>query len=158
MPDIFQEDFRDFLRALNDQDVRYILVGGLAVVLHGHPRVTGDMDIWVECTMENYKKLIKAFHQFQMPVFDMTLEKFLNNAENDVFSFGRNPVGIDIMTAVKGLEFDSAYGQSLVFNDDELPVRLIHINQLIEAKKASGRRKDEEDIRHLKKRLKGDSL
>lgn len=154
MPDIFQEDFRDFLKALNDNEVKYIMVGGLAVVLHGHARVTGDMDIWVECSAENYKKLVKAFQQFHMPVFDMTLEKFLQVNESDVFSFGRNPVGIDIMTAVKGLNFDEAYKLSLIFNDEGLPIRLIHMNQLIEAKKAAGRLKDLYDIQQLQKRKK----
>ncbi len=151
MPDIFQEDFRDFLKALNDNDVKYIMVGGLAVVLHGHARVTGDMDIWVECSAINYNKLTRAFQQFHMPVFDMTLEKFLDVKENDVFSFGRNPVGIDIMTAVKGLNFDESYNLSSIFDDDGLPIRLIHINQLIEAKKAAGRLKDLDDIQQLKK-------
>lgn len=154
MPDIFQEDFRDFLKALNDQEVKYILVGGLAVVLHGHARVTGDMDIWVECTETNYKKLVKAFHQFHMPVFDMTLEKFLNSTDYDVFSFGRNPLGIDIMTNVKGIEFDKSYEQSTVFDDDGLLIRIIHINQLIEAKKASGRLKDLDDIQQLQRKKK----
>lgn len=154
MADIFQEDFRDFLKALNDNDVKYIMVGGLAVVLHGYARVTGDMDIWVECTQENYQKLVKAFNQFHMPVFDMTLDRFLKTTENDVFSFGRNPVGIDIMTLVKGLNFEEAYKLSKVFNDDDLPIRVLHINQLIEAKKASGRLKDLDDIQQLQKRNK----
>ncbi|HRQ19446.1 MAG TPA: hypothetical protein PL085_20380, partial [Agriterribacter sp.] len=142
MPDIFQEDFRDFLQALNDHEVRYIMVGGLAVVLHGHARVTGDMDIWVDCTEDNYKKLAKAFEQFHMPVFDMTMERFLNVNVNDVFSFGRNPVGIDIMTAVKGLDFEDAHKLSVVFDDDGLFIRVLHINHLMEAKKAAGRLKD----------------
>ncbi len=154
MADIFQEDFRDFLKALNDNDVKYIMVGGLAVVLHGYARVTGDMDIWVECTQANYQKLVKAFNQFHMPVFDMTLNNFLNSNKNDVFSFGRNPVGIDIMTAVKGLNFEEAYSLSNVFIDDDLPIRLLHINQLIEAKKAAGRLKDLDDIEQLQKRKK----
>jgi predicted nucleotidyltransferase len=154
MPDIFQEDFRDFLKALNDQQVKYIMVGGMAVILHGHSRVTGDMDIWVECKKENYQKLAQAFHQFGMPLFDMTLQKFLSVKENDVFSFGRNPVGIDIMTAVKGLDFDETYNLSEIFEDDGLPIRLIHINQLIEAKKASGRLKDLDDIKQLLRKRK----
>lgn len=154
MADIFQEDFRDFLKALNDNKVSYLLVGGLAVVLHGHARVTGDMDIWVEQTEENYKKLFRAFEQFHMPVFDMTLVNFLKINENDVFSFGRNPVGIDIMTAVKGLNFEEAYKLSIIYQDEDLPIRLIHINQLIEAKRSAGRLKDLDDIKHLQKRKK----
>jgi hypothetical protein len=56
MGNIFQDDFQDFIRTLNEQQVNYILVGGFAVILHGHARVTGDMDIWVERTESNYSK------------------------------------------------------------------------------------------------------
>jgi predicted nucleotidyltransferase len=154
MANIFQEDFRDFIKALNDQEVKYILVGGVAVILHGHARVTGDMDIRVDCSEDNYKKLAKAFHQFHMPVFDMILKKFLDNKANDVFSFGRNPVGIDIMTAVKGLNFEETYSLSTIFDDDGLPVRIIHINHLIQAKQAAGRLKDLDDINQLQKKNK----
>ena len=154
MANIFQEDFRDFIKALNNHDVKYIVVGGMAVILHGHARVTGDMDIWVERTTENYGKLVKTFEEFGMPVFDMTLKKFLNVKESDVFSFGRNPVGIDIMTAVKGLDFDKAYSLSTIFDDDGLLIRIVHINHLIQAKKASGRLKDLDDINQLQKRKK----
>ena len=154
MPDIFQEDFRDFLTALNDQEVKYVFVGGLAVVLHGPARVTGNMDIWVECTSENYHKLCKAFNQFQMPVFDMTLENFLGVGKNDVFSFGRNPVGIDILTSVKGVDFEEAFNLSEIYKAGDLSVRVIHINHLIAAKKASGRFKDLDDVEQLLKRRK----
>lgn len=81
------------------------MVGGMAVIHYGHARVTGEMDIWVERTEENYKKLVKAFHQFQMPLFDMSLQKFLKIEQNDVFSFGRNPVGIDNHDCCKRVSF-----------------------------------------------------
>ena len=63
MGNIFNDDCSDFLAALNKQQVRYILVGGFSVILHGYARTTGDMDIWVERTTENYLKLKKAFIQ-----------------------------------------------------------------------------------------------
>lgn len=152
MPDIFQEDFRDFLKALNDQQVKYMMVGGMAVIMYGHSRVTGDMDIWMERTEENYRKLVRAFHQFGMPMFDMSLNNFLSVKENDVFSFGRNPTGIDIMTAVKGLDFDESYKVSEIFDDEGLAIRVIHFNQLIDAKKAAGRLKDLDDIKQLQRK------
>ena len=61
MANIFNSDFRDFISALNSQSVRYILVGGYSVILHGYPRTTGDMDIWVERSVENYQNIKKAF-------------------------------------------------------------------------------------------------
>lgn len=151
MADIFQDDFRDFIRSLNDNNVSYILVGGFAVILYGHARVTGDMDIWVERTEENYMKLVKAFHQFHMPVFDMTEENFLSHKEWDVFKFGRKPVAIDIMTKVKGLDFKTCFALSREFEDGDLKIRTLDLNHLLQAKKEAGRLKDLDDINQLTK-------
>jgi hypothetical protein len=150
MGNIFNEDFRDFLAALNDQQVRYILVGGFSVILHGYSRTTGDMDIWVERTTSNYLKIKKAFHQFGMPVFDMTEDNFLAHPNWDVFTFGKPPVAIDIMIKVKGLDFEDCYNRSIVFEDEDLKIRTIHKNDLIEAKKSAGRSKDLDDLENLK--------
>lgn len=149
MADIFQDDFRDFINALNNKNVSYIIVGGFAVILHGHSRVTGDMDVWVEQTEENYKKLVQALHEFHMPVFDMTKENFLNHKDWDVFKFGRKPVAIDIMTKVKGLTFKECFELAKTFEDGDLKIRTLHINHLIEAKKKTGRLKDLDDIDQL---------
>lgn len=151
MADIFQDDFRDFIRSLNDNKVSYMLVGGFAVILYGHARVTGDMDIWVERTEENYLKLVKAFHQFRMPVFDMTRENFLYHKEWDVFKFGKKPVAIDIMTNVKGLDFKECFALSKEFEDGDLKIRTLHLNHLLQAKKEVGRLKDLDDIAQLTK-------
>ncbi|MCX6323218.1 MAG: hypothetical protein NTZ41_03345 [Sphingobacteriales bacterium] len=149
MGNIFQADFRDFLSALNDQEVRYILVGGFSVILHGYARTTGDMDIWVERSTENYLKLKKAFLQFGMPVFDMTAENFLSHPNWDVFTFGTPPVAIDIMVKVKGLDFETCYQRSVWFEDADLVIRTIHKNDLLKAKEAAGRSKDLDDIENL---------
>lgn len=149
MANIFNSDFRDFLQALNDQEVRYLLVGGYSVILHGYPRTTGDMDLWVERTAENYHRITAAFGQFGMPVFDMTQENFLAHPVWDVFTFGNPPVAIDIMTKLSGLEFSEAYLKSVIFEDDNVSIRTIHKNDLIDAKKASGRPKDLNDLENL---------
>jgi hypothetical protein len=151
MPDIFQDDFYNFLKALNDNKVAYMVVGDFSVILYGHARVTGDMDIWAERTEENYNRLVRAFHQFHMPVFDMTKENFLYHDEWDVFKFGRKPVAIDIMTKVKGLDFKECYEISKEFEDGDLKIRTLHINHLLHAKKVAGRLKDLDDIDQLTK-------
>jgi hypothetical protein len=149
MGNIFNEDFRDFIRELNNYEVKYILVGGYSVILHGYSRTTGDMDIWVDRTSENYKKIKTAFLSFGMPVFDMTEENFLNHPELDVFTFGKPPSSIDIMIKVKGLDFNECYNNSVFFYEDDLSIRTIHFNNLISAKKASGRSKDLDDLENL---------
>lgn len=150
MGNIFNEDFRDFIKAFNRNHVEYILVGGMAVILHGYVRTTGDMDIWVKKTAVNYDKVVKAFTDFGMPVFDMTKEKFLG-IQFDVWSFGREPVKIEIMTEVKGLNFDEAFSLALIYKQDDFEIRYLHIKSLLDAKRAAGRYKDLDDIEQLTK-------
>ena len=149
MSNIFNLDFQDFLKAFNNNEVDYILLGGYAVILHGYSRTTGDMDIFVKKTKENYQKIVKAFQEFGMPTFDMTLDNFLNNKNVDVFSFGTPPVSIDIITAIKDMNFDDAFSNSTIHQVEKLSIRVIHINDLIRQKKAVNRPKDINDIQHL---------
>jgi hypothetical protein len=149
MGNIFNSDFRDFISALNAAGVRYILVGGYSVILHGYPRTTGDMDIWVERTTENYNLIKKAFDRFGMPVFDMTEENFLEHPLWDVFTFGKPPAAIDIMIRLQGVEFDAAFERAVMFSEDGLEIRTIHRNDLITAKQSAGRWKDLDDLQNL---------
>lgn len=147
---IFNPDFQDFIKALNEAGVRYVLIGGYAVILHGYNRTTGDLDIWVERSKENYLRLVRAFQLFGMAVFDMTPSNFLENSELDVFTFGRPPVSIDIMLRVKGLDFEDTYGHAEQKVVEGLNIRLISLPDLLEAKIKSGRNKDFDDLEHLK--------
>jgi len=146
---IFNEDFRDFISALNNKGVEYILVGGYAVILHGYARTTGDLVIWVNKEEENYLRLVKAFLDFKMPVFDMTTDNFLQNPQLNVFTFGRPPSCIGIMTDVKGLNFNETFETSQIVQVEDLKVRVIERNQLLKAKRAAGRYKDLDDIENL---------
>jgi predicted nucleotidyltransferase len=150
MGNIFNQDFQDFIQALNKFEVEYILVGGYAVILRGYSRTTGDMDIWVNKTEENYKKLFKAFSFFGLSISDMTKENFLQNKDFDVFSYGRPPVSIDIMTALKGLIFEQAFENKEIYDFEGFLINLISKQDLIIAKKAANRFKDINDIEHLK--------
>jgi len=149
MANIFHEDFKDFLNALNKAEVRYILVGGYSVVLHGYSRTTGDMNIWMERTSVNYERIIKAFQMFGMPLFDMTESNFLSHPIWDVFTFGTPPVAIDIMVKIKGLNFENVFQKAVYFEDDDLKIRTINRNDLIAAKKIAGRAKDINDLENL---------
>lgn len=151
MGNIFNDDFRDFLQQLNALKVQYILVGGYSVILHGHSRTTGDMDIWVNRTPENYKRLRNAFYAFGMPVFDMTEDNFLNHPDWEVFTYGKAPSSIDIMIKVKGLDFDETYKKAVEFIEDGLSIRTINLNDLKTAKNAANRAKDVDDIENLNK-------
>ena len=150
MGNIFNPDFQDFITALNEAEVKYVLVEGYAVILHVYNRTTGDLDIWVERTAENYHRVLMAFQIFGMPVFDMTISNFLENNELDVFTFGRPPVSINIMLSVKGLNFERTFELAERRMVEGLEVRLISLPALIDAKTESGRFKDLDDIEKLK--------
>lgn len=146
---IFNDDFRDFIQCLNKHQVEYILVGGYAVIIRGYSRSTGDMDIWVNKTEANYANLLAAIIEFGLPAVAVIKEQFFSN-EFDVFSFGKPPYAIEIMTAVKGLDFMITYNLSTIeCIDNVIDVRVVHLNQLREAKKAAGRNKDLNDLENL---------
>jgi hypothetical protein len=149
MQGILHEDFLDFIRALNANEVEYLVVGGYAVILHGYPRTTGDLDVWVNKTPENYGRLTNAFAEFKMPVFDMTRENFLTNPNIDVFAFGRSPVSIEILNAVKGLDFGNAFANAEIRMMDGVQIKLLSRSDLLIAKKASNRARDINDIENL---------
>lgn len=151
MANIFHPDFQDFINAFNNNNVDYILLGGYAVIIHGYNRTTGDMDVWVRKTRENYMKIVSAFYEFGMPLFDMTEDSFLNNSKMDVFTFGVPPVSIDLMTDAKALDFDEAFKKAEIHDFDGLKIRVVHVNDLIYSKSKIGRSKDLNDIKHLKK-------
>ena len=146
---LFNDDFKDFINALNTFEVEYILIGGYSVILHGYSRTTGDLDIWVNKTEVNYRKMEKAFNLFGIPADAIGINRFLNHNEYDVFSFGRSPVSIDIVTEIQGVEFEEAYKAIEKIDVQGLEVNLIHINHLKQTKKATGRFKDLDDLQNL---------
>jgi hypothetical protein len=107
------------------------------------------MDIWVERSEQNYDRVVRAFNRFGMPVFDMTLDNFLHHPNWDVFSFGTPPSAIDVMVNVKGLDFNRCFENAVIFEDDDLRIRTIHLSDLKEAKRSSGRAKDVNDLENL---------
>ena len=151
MADLFNRDFQEFIETLNKVKVEYILVGGYAVILHGYTRSTGDMDIWVNKTAENYHKLKKAFLLFGAPLFSE--EEFLGK-NFDVWSIGKEPNRIEILSEMKGVAFTEAYPLCKTFVQNGVEIKYIHLVHLIKAKEAAGRFKDKNDIEQLLKKNK----
>jgi len=147
--DVLNPDFRDFIVCLNKHHVQYVLVGGYAVILRGYSRSTGDMDIWVNKTADNFRSLIIAIREFGLPAAAVPEDQFFSH-QYDVFSFGRPPYAIEILTALKGISsFDEAYQLSTIELVDGLNVRVIHLKHLILSKEAANRHKDKNDIENL---------
>ncbi|MBK8547845.1 MAG: hypothetical protein IPL63_10830 [Saprospiraceae bacterium] len=146
---IFNNDFRDFLNALNQANVKYVLVGGYSVIFYGYNRVTGDLDLFLEPSEKNYYNLMKACVLFGLPTDAISMEDFLNPGETDVFTFGRPPVAIDLMVKLAQFTFDDVYEHADFKVFDGIRLKIIHLNHLKEAKKYAGRFKDLDDLEHL---------
>lgn len=140
-------DFRDFIQLLNAEHVEYV-VGGYAVTWHGYPRYTGDIDIWIHATPENAARMVQVLDRFGAGSAGIKAEDFLDPAL-DVLKMGREPIRIDMMTRMKGLDFPSAFAQKEIYDSDGLPVFILGLADLRRAKRAANRPKDKDDLLHL---------
>lgn len=101
---MLNRDFREFFESLNDNGVRYLVVGGYAVSLHGHPRYTKDIDIWFERSEENAKRIMLALRKFGFGSLGLTVEDF--QVPNQVVQLGHPPNRIDLLTSLDGVDFE----------------------------------------------------
>jgi hypothetical protein len=144
---LLNEDYRDMLRLLSGNRVRFLVVGAYAMGVHGYPRATGDIDIWVEPTLENSRLVYRALATFGAAVDQITPDTFMENGI--VFQIGVAPRRIDIITGISGVEFDSAYTHRQTIDLDGLAVPVLSHSDLIRNKRASGRPKDYLDADRL---------
>lgn len=140
-------DFKDFLKSLNSHNVRYLLVGGYAVGVHGYPRATGDMDIWIEMSEANSKKVVSAFRDFGMPDEAISEDLFLE--ANKVIRVGEPPVRLEVITSASGVDFRECFSNREILEVDGIPINFISLEDLKKNKRAAGRFKDMEDLEHL---------
>lgn len=151
MQNVFNIDFLEFLELLDKHEVEYLLVGGYAVILHGYSRSTGDMDLWMNQTTENYNKLKLVYTSFGAPIFsieDFESDKF------DVWSIGVEPRKIEILTKVSGLEFLESKKNCIYLNFDKFKIPYIDFEDLMKNKITTGRLKDLADVEQLMKNKK----
>lgn len=150
--DLFDEEIFKFLKSLHDNNVQYIMVGGYAANLQGYQRYTGDMDIWINDTKENRKKLQKAFNELEMgDYFMMETIQFVPGWTDFRLN---NGMRLDIIVKMKGLEsfsFDECMSIATIADVDEIKVPVLHLNHLIANKKAVNRSKDQIDVIELEK-------
>jgi hypothetical protein len=144
---VLNQDFKEFIQSLNDNAVRYLLVGGYAVALHGYPRYTKDLDVWVESTTENAARIIKALQQFGFGSLGLKESDF--TTPDQVIQLGYPPNRIDMMTSLSGVEFSECYASRVTEEIDEVPVIFIDLENLKKNKKATGRHQDLADIENL---------
>lgn len=148
--DIFDEEILAFWKALQDNSVEYIMIGGYAINLHGYQRFTGDLDIWLKDTLENRQALRKAFIACNMGDYPMI--EYMQFIPGWTDFYLNNNLRLDILIEMKGLEgysFGECLQMASTADIDGVSVPFLHINQLIENKKMVNRPKDQIDVMAL---------
>ena len=147
---MLNEDYREMLQLLLEEKVEFLIVGAYALGVHGIPRATGDIDIWVNPSEKNSGKLYKVLQRFGAPLDDLKENDF--SYGDFVYQIGIIPRRIDIITSIDGVVFNEAYKEkvTVLVNDLEIPVISQHL--LIKNKLATGREKDILDVKLLREK------
>jgi len=142
-----EKDYEEFLESLNKHDVRYCIIGAFALAFYARPRYTKDMDILVEPSTSNAKKLLAALGDFGFGSLDLTAEDF--STKGNIIQLGYEPVRIDIITSIEGLEFAGIWENRTQGPYGEQTVYYIGRQDLIRAKQLSNRAQDKADLELL---------
>jgi hypothetical protein len=144
---VLNQDFKEFIQSLNDNHVRYLVIGGYAVALHGYPRYTKDMDVWIEMSPDNAAHMVKALEQFGFGSLDLHAADFL--VPDQIIQLGYPPNRIDLLTTPPGIDFASCYATRVEVVIDETTVNFIDLENLKKSKRAAGRLQDLADLENL---------
>lgn len=143
-PKLFTDDWNEFIRLAQFHRLKFLLVGGVALALHGLPRATNDIDIWIENKPANIVRLKKVLRDFGFAELASQIPKIMD-ARQALF-LGQPPYRLDILSGVSGVSFAQAYRQRMNVQFDEFSLPLASLRQLLKNKKASGRPKDLLDV------------
>lgn len=141
------KDFEAFIELLNKNEVKYLVVGGYAFAVHAYPRFTNDIDFFILTSKTNVEKVIRALADFGFSDSEITPELLMQ--EGKVIQLGTAPFRIDILTSIDGVNFTEAWERKVIGKYGEQIVYFIDKQDLIMNKKASGRKKDLDDLQDL---------
>jgi len=152
-PLAFSRDVLEFLRLLARHQVRYLEIGGTAVIYHGYVRLTGEVDFLYDCSSGNVSRLWTALREFWAGSVP-GLEKAEELADPEIIvQFGRPPNRIDLIASLKTVDFEQAWSnrvhEQVDIDGEMVPVWLLGLGELKQSKREAGRPKDLEDLRHL---------
>ena len=142
-----QRDFEELLQLLEEQKVEYLIVGGYAVAFHGYPRFTKDIDIFYNPSLENIQNLQNALIQFGFTAQELPIGLF--ESKENVITFGIDPVRVDIISEIDGVDFSEAWGKKVRGNYGKVEVNFISRIDLIKNKKSTSRLQDKADAEKL---------
>lgn len=145
---MFSQDFKEFIELLSKHKAEYLIVGGYAVGVHGHPRYTGDLDVWLNPSPENAELILKCVIEFGFSSYGLSQSDFTK--PGNVIQLGYPPLRIDLLTEIDGVTFDECYKNRKEVIIGDLKVNFIGYKDLLKNKKESGRPRDIDDIDNLK--------
>ncbi len=137
-------DFSDLLRIFRDNGVKYLVIGGYAVIQHAEPRFTKDLDLWISTDAENAASVYESLREFGAPLAGLTEDDF--SEEGYFYQMGVPPVRVDILMGIPGVQFEAAWECKVEVEFGDLSVLFISRSDLIAAKRASGRPQDLIDV------------
>ena len=140
------------LRALIEADVEFVIVGAHALAVHGVPRATGDIDVFVRPSRENAERVMNALRAFGAPTSAHGVSRSDFETGGNVYQIGLPPRRIDLLTEISGVDFDDAWGSRVRVERSGLQLPFIGLEALIRNKRASGRDKDLVDVKTLQER------
>lgn len=144
-----EKDFKEFIELLNKNKAQYLIIGGFAFSFYAEPRFTKDIDILIGQTKENAKKIIDSIKDFGFSDLDLTEKDFLESEQ--IIQLGLAPLRIDILTSIKGMDFQELWNNRVTGNYGNIEVNFISKKDLIHSKRKSGRKQDLADIEKLEK-------
>ena len=144
---VLNKDFREFIESLNTNNVQYLIVGGYAVGLHGYPRYTKDLDVWLLASADNATHILNALSEFGLEGIGLTKEDFLKTDE--FIQIGYPPNRIDLVLSCDGVDFMTCYQSRLEVEVDGIIMNFIDLENLKKNKKATGRLQDLADLDNL---------
>ena len=142
-------DYKEFFELLNANGVRYLVIGGFAVALHGHPRYTKDLDIWIWINEQNAIHLLKTLRDFGFGSLGIKSSDLMN--PENIFQLGYAPNRIDLITSIEGLDFETCFQEKVILDYHGISINFIDYQHLIQSKKAAGRPQDLADVDFLEK-------
>ena len=144
---ILNQDFKEFVKLLTENKVEYLIVGGYAVGVHGYPRYTGDLDIWINNTTENAKRVLRCVEDFGFSSYNLSVSDFTK--QGNIIQLGYPPIRIDIINQVDGVNFSDCYTNKKEVKADDINLYFIGYDDLLKNKKTTSRPRDIDDIENL---------
>lgn len=146
---LFVEKHQALLRELISHGVKFLLVGGYSVIIHGYKRTTGDMDIWLKPTNEAKPALTSVLRKLDISSEELDAINALDFSNILAFSVFEPPEQVDFLTQISMVDFDEAYASKIIAEIDGIQVPVIHLNHLVLSKINTGRAQDKADIEAL---------